>query len=156
MGSGSTQSLSAERPMVPPSTEKIVLLRSASERRWSLTTRSRSVWVPRLKKAPSVVRTYNASIQATRRHPPGHGSQSHFPHYVRESGQGLRGVRPQGEPGGAVRLHRGRGAGVRRTFLGGAGPFRGAHQGRVLGREAHLAAHALDPAHRRGEETGYT
>src|SRR5579862_2398561 len=54
MGSGSTQSLSAERPMVPPSTEKIALLRSASERRWSLTTRSRSVLVPRLKKAPSV------------------------------------------------------------------------------------------------------
>ena len=27
-----------------------------------------------------------------------HGNQSHFQHYVRESGQGLRGLRPQGQP----------------------------------------------------------
>ncbi len=31
-------------------------------------------------------------------------------------------------------------------------PGRGAHQGRVLRRQAHLPAHALDPAHRRGAQ----
>jgi len=35
--------LSAERPRVPPSKPKTIVLRSPSRRRWSLTTRSRSV-----------------------------------------------------------------------------------------------------------------
>src|SRR5213082_384766 len=81
-----------------------------------------------------------------------HGNQSHFPHYVRESGQGLRGLRPQSESRRAVRIHRGRGAVVRGARLGGPRPCGGAHQGRIFRREAHLSAHAFDPAHRRSEE----
>src|SRR5207237_379630 len=35
-----------------------------------------------------------------------HGNQSHFPDYVRESRQGLRGLCPQSESWRAVRFHR--------------------------------------------------
>src|SRR5437588_755763 len=95
---------------------------------------------------------YNARVQTSSGPRASHGNQSHFPYYVRESGQGLRGLCPQGEPRRAVRVHRGRGAAVRRALLGGSRPRGGAHQGRVLRREAHLPAAACDPAHRRGEE----
>src|SRR5438876_558130 len=81
-----------------------------------------------------------------------HGNQSELPYYVRQSRPGLRGLCPQGEPRRAVRVHRGRGAAVRRALLGGSRPRGGAHQGRILRREAHLPADACDPAHRRGEE----
>src|SRR5437588_612814 len=95
---------------------------------------------------------YNARVQTSSGLRASHGNQSHFPYYVRESGQGLRGLCPQGEPRRAVRVHRGRGAAVRRALLGGSRPRGGAHQGRVSRREAHLPAAACDPAHRRGEE----
>src|SRR5205085_11415164 len=95
---------------------------------------------------------YNARVQTSSGPRASHGNQSHFPYYVRESGQGLRGLCPQGEPRRAVRVHRGRGAAVRRALLGGSRPRGGAHQGRVRRREAHLPAAACDPAHRRGEE----
>src|SRR2546429_7258418 len=95
---------------------------------------------------------YNARVQTSSGLRASHGNQSHFPYYVRESGQGLRGLCPQGEPRRAVRVHRGRGAAVRRALLGGSRPRGGAHQGRILRREAHLPADACDPAHRRGEE----
>src|SRR6266513_2696369 len=99
-----------------------------------------------------VPRTYNASIKTSSDPRSAHGNQSHFPHYVRESGQGLRGLRPQSESRRAVRIHRGRGAVVRGARLGGPRPCGGAHQGRIFRREAHLSAHAFDPAHRRSEE----
>src|SRR5438105_1681098 len=95
---------------------------------------------------------YNARVQTSSGLRASHDNQSHFPYYVRESGQGLRGLCPQGEPRRAVRVHRGRGAAVRRALLGGPRPRGGAHQGRILRREAHLPAAACDPAHRRGEE----
>src|SRR5438105_9656773 len=95
---------------------------------------------------------YNARVQTSSGLRASHGNQSHFPYYVRESGQGLRGLCPQGEPRRAVRVHRGRGAAVRRALLGGSRPRGGAHQGRIRRREAHLPAAACDPAHRRGEE----
>src|ERR1700738_4218414 len=81
-----------------------------------------------------------------------HGNQSRFPDYVRESGQGLRGLCSQSESWRAVRIHRGRGAAVWRALLGGLRPCGGAHQGRIFRREAHLSAHAFDSAHRRSEE----
>ena len=43
--------------MVPPSTENTAVLRSASERRWSLTIFSLSM-VPRLKSNPSVCKCW--------------------------------------------------------------------------------------------------
>src|SRR5439155_1418237 len=104
------------------------------------------------KAAADSARTYNARVQTSSGLRASHGNQSHFPYYVRESGQGLRGLCPQGEPRRAVRVHRGRGAAVRRALLGGSRPRGGAHQGRIRRREAHLPADACDPAHRRGEE----
>src|ERR1700682_121828 len=101
---------------------------------------------------PRCARTYNASVKTSSDPRISHGNQSHFPHYVRESGQGLRGLRPQSESWRAVRIHRGRGAAVRRALLGGPRPRGGADQGRIFRREAHLSAHAFDPAHRRSEE----
>src|SRR3989440_239107 len=81
-----------------------------------------------------------------------HGNQSHFPDYVRESRQGLRGLCPQSESWRAVRFHRGRGAVVRGALIRGPRPCGGAHQGRIFRREAHLSAPAFDPADRRSEE----
>src|SRR6202521_5390544 len=101
---------------------------------------------------PRRARTYNASGKTSSGPRTSHGNQSHFPHYVRESGQGLRGLCPQSESWRAVRIHRGRGAAVWRALLGGPRPGGGAHQGRILRREAHLSAHAFDSAHRRSEE----
>src|SRR5580700_1719008 len=149
--------------MVPPSTEKVALLRSASVRRWSLTTRSLSM-LPRFKEEsvdscenkslkrarqrPRRARTYNVSVQTSSGPRLSHGNQSHFPHYVRESGQGLRGLCSQGQPRRAVWIYRGRGTAFWRAFLGGARPHGGTHQGGIFRRQAHLSAHAFDPAHR--------
>src|SRR6202047_3141339 len=107
---------------------------------------------PRARQHPRRARTYNASVKPSSDPRLSHGNQSHFPDYVRESGQGLRGLCPQSESWRAVRIHRGRGAAVWRALLGGPRPCGGAHQGRIFRREAHLSAHAFDPAHRRSEE----
>src|ERR1700730_15716017 len=125
--------------MVPRLKEKSVRLRKRA-----LSTRARQ--------HPRRARTYNASVKSSSDPRSSHGNQSHFPDYVRESGQGLRGLCPQSESWGAVRIHRGRGAAVWRALLGGPRPWGGAHQGRIFRRQAHLSAHAFDPAHRRSEE----
>src|SRR5579863_6882351 len=80
------------------------------------------------------------------------GIEPHIQGDLREPGQGLRDLCPENQPRLVVRIRRGRGAGVRRALLGGAGPGRGAHQDRIRRRAAHLSAAAVDRARRRGAQ----